>query len=563
MFLDEFSSLLESVIATPIRLLITGDFNVHVDDCNDRDALAFLNMLDLCGLQQHIVGSTHKKGHTLDLIISRKDEDLVSSPSIHRGLPSDHHAVRCFVNIARPGLSVKHVESRRLRGVDTDAFIDDIRASPLLSAPAPDLESLVKEYSSSLTGVLNTHAPLRKRTVMLRPHAPWYSDALREAKQEKRRRERKWLKSRLSVDKEYFKDQCDLYKDLLYKAKTDYHRTQISQTDSKDLFRVVDKLSNPKVDQALPSHDCPKSLGDSFANFFADKVTRLRGSLASNVATPNVVKDCIHSFSEFSSVTEGDVFKIIKSASTTSCSLDPLPVVLFKTCLPELLSTITTIVNESLKTGVVPSSLKHAVIRPLLKKAGLDHNVYANYRPISNLPFLGKVIERVAISQLQSYLSENNLQARSQSAYRQHHSTETAILRVQNDILSALDRRKEAMLVLLDFSAAFDTIDHGMLLDRLCTRYGIKGTALNWIESYMADRTQSVLIDDVQSDPLPLSYGVPQGSVAGPLLFTLYSAPLQDVIESHGINCVFYADDSQLYLVFNPEDRDSALQKFC
>ena len=181
--------------------------------------------------------------------------------------------------------------------------------------------------------------------------------------------------------------------------------------------------------------------------------------------------------------------------------------------------------------------------------------------PISNLPFLGKVIERVAISQLQSYLSDNNLHSRMQSAYRQNHSTETAILRVQNDILSALGQRQEAILVLLDFSAAFDTIDHDVLLNRLSTRCGVKGTALKWIASYMANRTQSVIVGDVQSDPHPLAFGVPQGSVAGPLLFTLYSAPLQDIIESHGIKCIFYADDSQLYLVFNPEDRDRALQK--
>ncbi len=185
--------------------------------------------------------------------------------------------------------------------MDTEAFLADIRASPLLSAPVHELESLVKEYSSSLTGVLNAHAPLRKRSVILRPHAPWFSDTLREAKQEKRRRERKWLKSRLTVDKKYFKDQC---KDLLYKAKTEYHRAQISQTDSKDLFRVVDKLSSPTVVQTLPSHDCSKSLADGFANFFVDKVKRLRGSLASSVTAPNITKDCVSSFSEFSSVTD-------------------------------------------------------------------------------------------------------------------------------------------------------------------------------------------------------------------------------------------------------------------
>ena len=347
----------------------------------------------------------------------------------------------------------------------------------------------------------------------------------------------------------------------MYKAKTDYHRSQISESDSKDLFRAVDRLSKPRDGNTLPSHDSPKVLADNFAEFFVNKVSKLRGSLANNVKAPNINENCNHSFAEFSTITQDDVQKIIKSASITSCTLDPLPAELLKTCLPELLPTITQIVNASLTTGVVPSSLKHAVIRPLLKKAGLDSDVFANYRPISNLPFLGKIIERVAVSQLQSYLSDNHLHSSMQSAYRQHHSTETAILRVQNDVLSALDQRQEAILVLLDFSAAFDTIDHDVLLKRLSQRYGITGTALDWIASYMSHRTQSVLIDGVPSDRRWLDFGVPQGSVAGPLLFTLYSAPLQDIVESHGLKCVFYADDSQLYLVFNPEDRDSVLRK--
>ena len=171
-FFEDFASLLESSIAIPGKLLITGDFNVHVDDCNDNEAKQFLNLLELCGLQQHIVGATHIKGHTLDLIIDRNDDDLVSSPSIHYGLPSDHYAVRCLINIARPGLSVKHVQSRRLRGVDSDAFLEDIRASSLISCPPSELEDLVTEYSKSLSGVIYKHAPIRKRTVTLRPHAP-------------------------------------------------------------------------------------------------------------------------------------------------------------------------------------------------------------------------------------------------------------------------------------------------------------------------------------------------------------------------------------------------------
>ncbi|XP_072022459.1 uncharacterized protein [Amphiura filiformis] len=129
-----------------------------------------------------------------------------------------------------------------------------------------------------------------------------------------------------------------------------------------------------------------------------------------------------------------------------------------------------------------------------------------------------------------------------------------------NDILCALDVRHEALLVLLDFSSAFDTIDHAILLKHLSSRYGITGTALDWFISYLDGRTQSVNISNDLLEKVPLKWGVPQGSVAGPLIF-IYSAPLQDIINSHGINTIVYADDTQLYLTFPPEDRDTAVSR--
>ena len=147
-----------------------------------------------------------------------------------------------------------------------------------------------------------------------------------------------------------------------------------------------------------------------------------------------------------------------------------------------------------------------------------------------------------------------------QSTYRSF-SVETALLKVQNDILAALDNHKEAVLLLLNFSIAFDTIDHNQLLNRLTSRYGVSGKVLNWISTYLDSRTQSVAIGNVLSDPVALTCGVPQGSVAGPLIFTLFSAPLQDIISSHSLQSVVYTDDTQIYITFHPDDRHIAIQK--
>ena len=151
----------------------------------------------------------------------------------------------------------------------------------------------------------------------------------------------------------------------------------------------------------------------------------------------------------------------------------------------------------------------------------------------------------MAADQIQSYLNEHDLFPSLQSAYRRHHSTETALLKVKNDILMNMENQKVTLLVLLDLSAAFDTVDHRILLDRLQFDFGISGSALNWIESHLSNR-----IDGVLSSNFKLKFGFPQGSCLRPLLFSLYANKLFKIVESHLPNPHCHADDTQLYIVF-------------
>ena len=251
-------------------------------------------------------------------------------------------------------------------------------------------------------------------------------------------------------------------------------------------------------------------------------------------------------FSSFSPITQHELRRIIGLSAPKTCELDPLPTPLLCELLDSVLPLLTDIVNKSLTSGVFPEIFKTALVKPLLKKPSLDPNDLKNYRPVSNLSFISKIIEKVVLSQLSVHLSTNRLWNPLQSAYRPGHSTETALLKVMSDLLLSLDKGNVSVVALLDLSAAFDTIDHAVLLQRLENVFGICDTALSWFSSYLSNRTQIVSIEGARSTPMLIRFGVPQGSVLGPVLFVLYTTPLTDVIQSHSVLPHCYADDSQL-----------------
>lgn len=260
----------------------------------------------------------------------------------------------------------------------------------------------------------------------------------------------------------------------------------------------------------------------------------------------------------FKSVTEYDLIKIINSIKTGATGWDGISKKMIELCLPHILPTLCNIINDSLRMGVYPEMWKVGIVTPIPKKEGSDH--LNNLRPITILPFLSKLLERVVCEQLVQHCDINNIIPSCQSGFRQNHSTTTALLKIVDDILKAWDEDRVTMLVLLDLTKAFDMIDHALLLAKL--KHVGMGNALAWFQSYLVKRLQKVKLEKhgkiALSDSKIISKGVPQGSILGPVLFIIYIFDAEKQMENSMVHN--YADDTQVYTSFSINESDIFLE---
>ncbi|KAL0153382.1 hypothetical protein M9458_051301 [Cirrhinus mrigala] len=552
-FFSELSELLTLACASSTQVILLGDFNIHVDTpCFNSTQLKAV--LDCFDLNQNVNFPTHTRGHTLDLVCTSglnniSISGLATAISDHKLITFDFtstYPMKCTVN--------KTISYRKLSTINIDALTTSIASSAVSDVFNFTCPSKIYDlYHSAIADVFDELAPTITRSVPMSRSAPWYNKELRAMKAKGRQLERLFRKTGLTVHYLAFSDHVKHYKIALNTAHSSYISKTISTTINKpkSLFSMVNRLVQPPTQNAFLQES--DDLCCSFLHYFQGKLDAVCGTFDAELTISTCkLAQSIQTLNSFSLTNPTLIKEIIQKSNSSSCQVDPAPTFLLKHCSSAISGSISHLVNMSLISATVPVLLKTAAITPILKKPTLDPGDFANYRPISNLPFVSKVMEKVVATQLQSFLTRNKHFEKFQSGFRSLHSTETALVRVINDLLLSCDSGNLSILLLLDLSSAFDTVSHKLLLMRL-SEIGISGAALAWLSSYLMDRQYYITMHNHKSPIVPLKLGVPQGSVLGPLLFIIYIMPLGQIIRNYGFQYHCYADDIQIYTSCRPD----------
>ena len=418
-----------------------------------------------------------------------------------------------------------------------------------------NLNELADGYNSELRKVFDKHAPLITRKKSLPKRDPWYTEDLYKFRRQMRAKERRFYKHRIEDDCKAFEKMRKVFLTRRFIMEKAYYNEQFENIlgNQKKIFKTANTIMHRKNENPMPAHNSAEKLAEEFVSFFTHKIDKIRENFSDDDGDPfqfDLPFDGVP-LTQFTTITCDDLKSIFSKLATKTCELDPLPTHLAKECFDVLSPIILRIVNLSLIAGCVPDEFKTAFVRPLLKKQNLAHE-YKNYRPVSNLSFLSKVIEETVNRQLAKHIDTNMISEVFLSAYRPFCSTETALLKIFDEAFNHLDNRKAVLFALLDLSATFDTVDHSILLQRLSSSFSIRGSALRWFSSYLTGRLFRVVINQAFSNVLELMYSVPQGSILGPRLYTQYTKLVSNLIRLLLLAFHGYADDTQLWKAVCP-----------
>ena len=585
LFLNDISKIFDELTKEKSELIFMGDFNIDLLRVNEKAIIGeYLDTLVGYGFIPSITLPTriHTSATLIDNIFYKfsRNAKSVKSGIILNNL-SDH--LPCFLcvdfqhNFTPPP---KFITIQTLHESAINNFVTEISNLNLISQintqhdSDPNLNYNMLE--THIKNVKNKHLPIRTVKFRKRKHklSPWVTHGIIHSinyrdKLYKQVKSTESTSTQHSILKQNLKVYNSILKRTIRQAKFSYYHSQFNKYkhDSRQTWKLIGNILNRKESaKEFPlsfkinnEHITDKqSIADSFNSFFASIGSDLASNIQndSHISFDEYLTETQNSTFSFHAISPSDIEKLIsKLPNKNSAGHDDINSKIIKRICTFIAEPLSVVINQSFFTGIFPVRLKMAKVIPIFKKD--DDTVFTNYRPISLLPVISKLFEKIAYTQFYTYLTTNRLLNTSQHGFRTLHSTESAAYEFIDVVNSFLDSGLIPVSVHLDLSKAFDTLDHSILLKKL-QFYGVAASSLQWFRTYLGQREQFILFDGLKSSVLNLTTGVPQGSVLGPLLFLVY---INDIsLSSHMSHTILYADDTTLVFPTSPSNIESCFQ---
>ena len=478
---------------------------------------------------------------------------------------SDHHLVFSVLNLKIPKPAPVYIIARNYKDYDSSSFLKDLtQINWSENTCIDDCNGKVEHFNFHFQYVLNRHAPVKSMKIRYRK-CPFVSKELKQLMSLRNKKREIARRTGLPDDWQRYRESRDDVKIKLREAEKDYLQKEIYNNKNRNSMWKAIRNCIPRKETTQPIYTRDiKLLANEFNEFFTTVGARTAETVKFLANENGISQMTFTNFNSFigdefvlRAVSTAEVRKTVFSfGSNKAPGPDKVSMKVIKDALPCILPTLTEIINSSLLTSVFPDDWKEAEVIALLKDG--DHEVPNNNRPVSLLIAFSKICERLVLNQLTDYLVRHKRLSKHQSGNKKFHSTETLNIFITDAILENMDNKHLTALLLLDLSKAFDSIEHNILLQKL-RLIGVSKTSLEWFKSYLSDRRQFVRLAHQRSESRTITHGVPQGSILGPILFSIYINDLPGIPNSSSLES--YVDDSKLFLSFVVKEMGEAVKR--